>query len=98
MRLAASGHSRIAPRGQDPLCAAVSALLEALRYGLEEEIGVEVDMRSSSAAGAEGSAMTLLFRRAEGSDILLAAIWGYLRRLAEEFPGELTCVEEGEEG
>lgn len=57
-RLTLHGHAGYAPRGQDIVCAAVSALLYALVAALEEKDAVrEVQIRSGqvTVAGAEGS-------------------------------------------
>lgn len=69
------------------MCAAVSALVEALRFGLEEVAGVEVDFREGE------NAMTLVFPRSERGDMLLQAVWGYLGRLGAQFSRELALYE-----
>lgn len=37
-----TGHSMAAPKGEDIVCSAVSALVQALLFGLERHCGVEV--------------------------------------------------------
>ncbi len=56
-RLTLRGHADFAPRGQDIVCAAVSALIYALVAALEEKDAVrEVQIRPGqvSVAGTEG--------------------------------------------
>jgi uncharacterized protein YsxB (DUF464 family) len=40
----ARGHAKSAPHGEDVVCAAVSAILQAARLGLEEHVKLDVEV------------------------------------------------------
>jgi len=48
--VSARGHADFADHGQDIVCAAVSAVLQAARLGLEEHAGIELEARQSPGA------------------------------------------------
>lgn len=45
--ISARGHANFAPHGRDVVCAAVSAVLQAARLGLEEHAGIELEARQT---------------------------------------------------
>jgi uncharacterized protein YsxB (DUF464 family) len=46
--ISAGGHADFAEHGQDIVCAAVSAILQAARLGLQEHVRVELDARQAA--------------------------------------------------
>ncbi|HEY6325995.1 MAG TPA: ribosomal-processing cysteine protease Prp [Candidatus Cybelea sp.] len=48
--ISARGHADFAEYGQDIVCAAVSAVLQAARLGLQEHAGVELEARQTPGA------------------------------------------------
>lgn len=87
-RLAVKGHAGVAPKGEDLICAGVTALVEGLNVALEE-----MDTRGLLAGGdaklEEGEAVFQAFGK-EGYEMavfgaMLTAASG-LRWMAENFP------------
>ncbi|MBV9027549.1 MAG: ribosomal-processing cysteine protease Prp [Candidatus Eremiobacteraeota bacterium] len=85
--IAARGHADFAERGQDIVCAGVSAILQAARLGLEEHAGVTLDV-----AQRPGS-MTLRWpasvRDAEGVRAIVATAALAIEAIARRFPNHV---------
>jgi uncharacterized protein YsxB (DUF464 family) len=92
--LAADGHAGSGPYGEDIVCAAASAVLQAARLGLEEYARVSVHAE-------QGSGRLLLRVPAEARDnaavraILETAVLA-IRRIAHDHPAHLAAREERE--
>jgi uncharacterized protein YsxB (DUF464 family) len=80
----ADGHADWAEHGRDIVCAAVSAILQAARLGLEEHAGVAVD------AHQEGGLMRLRWPEAVRDDPRVVAIVTTAElataKIAEQYP------------
>ena len=90
----ASGHADAAPHGEDLVCAAVSAILQAARLGLEEhvEASLEVDQRSGN--------LSLRWPESLRDDPALVAIVATAElavgRIASQYPGYVRANAETE--
>lgn len=74
------GHAEVAPRGEDPLCAAVSALAQALLFGLIEVARVPVEVRRIEAGRLDASWREAALTSEARS--IIATIEGSLREIA----------------
>lgn len=88
--LEARGHARFAPHGEDIVCAAVSALLQALVLGLEQVVGIDTGWSRDDGQ--------LAFRLPQGFDdpgarVLMQTICLSLRQIGQQYP-EFVRVEE----
>lgn len=80
----ASGHSGLANKGNDILCAAVSALLENLAAGLEEVI--------KSATVERGKELKIEIEPNSATELLCATTLLSLRRLQEQYANRIQFV------
>jgi uncharacterized protein YsxB (DUF464 family) len=85
----ATGHAGWAEYGEDIVCAAASAILQAARLGLEDHAGVALEVEQHSG--------TLELRWPEGTrdDPAVQAIAATARlaiaQLAEQYPDHIAC-------
>lgn len=93
-RVLASGHAEAGPYGEDLVCAAASAILQAAWLGLAEHVGLAV-----SAEKAEGR-LDLCWPAESRDRDDVRAIVGTARlavgALAQQFPGHVRCVDADE--
>lgn len=82
--LQASGHSNLANKGNDILCAAVSALLENLAAGLEEVV--------KSATVERGNEFKIEIDPNSATELLCATTLLSLRRLQEQYVDRIQIV------
>lgn len=82
--LQASGHSNLANKGNDILCAAVSALLENLAAGLEEVV--------KSAVVERGEKLKIEIKPNSATELLCATTLLSLRRLQEQYANRIQIV------
>ncbi|MBV8245501.1 MAG: ribosomal-processing cysteine protease Prp [Candidatus Eremiobacteraeota bacterium] len=90
----ASGHAEWAEAGDDIVCAAVSAILQAARLGLEAHANVHLEVRQDKgelhvrwpAGRRDDAAVTAIVRTAE-----LA-----VERIADQYPAHVTFERRGE--
>ena len=99
MSLQASGHAGYAPKGQDIVCAAVSALLWTLLMGWER---LEKEKRGAIAARVmnPGQADLRFYARdgeERGAADLFCAVEEGLRLIHQEYPGCVVIVPENEQ-
>ncbi len=89
--LTVEGHTEFSEKGRDVVCAAVSALVQALRFGFES---VLKDERILYRGDGERPSMTLDWRSSGGEgDILVQTVIGSLREIARAYPGNVRIVE-----
>lgn len=89
--LSVEGHTEFSEKGQDIVCAAVSALVQALRFGFES---VLKDGNVLYSADSEEPFMALDWRSSGGEgDILVRTVIGSLREIARAYPGNVRIVE-----
>ncbi len=90
--LSATGHSGYAEKGEDVVCAAVSALLQALAYGFERVLFSVDFICTVDQADAR---MVLDWRRSPpGKEIVLVeTIVGSLKEIARIYPDYVRIVE-----
>jgi hypothetical protein len=85
----ASGHAEAAEHGEDVVCAAVSAILQAARLGLEAHAKVPVDATMSSGR------MSLAWPEAARDDLALQAIVATaelsIRQIATQYPDHVRA-------
>ncbi len=84
------GHSEMAPRGSDIVCAAVSALGQAVALGLEKV--VDLDPRVTVRDGYLECLLPAEAQEAEGFEAgqaLLQTLEMGLRQIEEEYPGRV---------
>lgn len=88
------GHSGLAPRGADVVCAGVSALVQTAALGLQERLGVAADI---TAADGEFACRLELDLRPElalrAQDVLETMCLG-LREIAAQSPRQVRLREE----
>lgn len=90
-RLAVSGHAQSGPPGHDVVCAAVSALSQALVYGLGEVAGVPVTVECWDKGRLEARWPEPL---GEPAAAILATCGGALREIAGRNPSHVEVVSE----
>lgn len=90
-RLAVSGHAQSGPPGHDLVCAAVSALSQALVYGLGEVAGVPVTVECWEKGRLEARWPEPL---GDSANAILATCVGALREIAERNPAHVEVLEE----
>ena len=92
----ASGHSGWAESGDDVVCAAVSAVLQAAWLGLSEVAHVEVE------AARENGKLSLIWARGARSDAAAQAIVATaalsVEHIAAQYPGHVRVVHERGDG
>ena len=90
--LAANGHAEFSEKGQDVVCAAVSALVQALFYGFYEVLK-EKNLRSK--IDSEKAIMALDWSKCESksSAVLAETIIGSLKEIARAYPGHVSILE-----
>ena len=90
----ADGHAEFAGQGEDVVCAAVSAILQAARLGLEEYAGIALEARQRHGR------FTLSWPPEDRDDERVRAIAATaelsIRRIAEQFPEHVRCTSLGE--
>jgi uncharacterized protein len=88
----ASGHAEFADYGQDIVCAAVSAILQALRLGLETYAGIPLD------ANQEPGELHLRWPKNAREDAALRAIVTTaelsIERIAQQYPEQVRLRRE----
>ncbi|MBV8198933.1 MAG: ribosomal-processing cysteine protease Prp [Candidatus Eremiobacteraeota bacterium] len=82
--LAARGHADFAEQGQDIVCAAVSAILQAARVGLEEHAGIA--LRARQRAGSMTLRWPEAARDAESVRAIVATAALAIEAIARRFP------------
>ena len=92
----ASGHAGWAEDGEDVVCAAVSAILQAAWLGLAEVAGVEV------TASREAGRLELSWPERARDDRGVAAIVGTaalsIERIAHQYPDHVRVIREPHDG
>ena len=90
--LSAAGHSGYSEKGQDIVCAGVSALVQALLYGFEtvlrvEGLTIEID--------DERAVISIDWRNCTSGDmdILVETIVGSLKKIAGVYPDHVRILE-----
>lgn len=90
--LFAQGHAGLGEYGQDIVCAAVSAILQALRLGLETYAGIPLD------ANQEPGELCLRWPENARDDAALRAIVTTaelsIERIAEQYPEQVRLTRE----
>ncbi|MHB2017720.1 MAG: ribosomal-processing cysteine protease Prp [Candidatus Xenobia bacterium] len=95
--LVARGHARLAESGQDIVCAAVSALLQAAVVGLEERLKLAVTWRAEKGSmrmqlpDLSGVAPDVRF----AATVLLDTVLLSLQAIAQDWPQNVRLMEEG---
>ncbi|MDE2482188.1 MAG: ribosomal-processing cysteine protease Prp [bacterium] len=87
-RFCASGHAAFAEHGEDIVCAAVSAILQAARLGLEAHAKIAIDVTQRSGeldlripeSARDDAAVTAIVATAELS----------VEQIAKQFPAHVT--------
>jgi uncharacterized protein YsxB (DUF464 family) len=90
----ATGHAEFADRGEDIVCAAVSAILQAARLGLEAHAGLALDVHQSS--GILRIDVPQADRDREDVRAILATAELAIVQIASQFPDHVTVSREGE--
>ena len=90
--LSVQGHTGYAPRGEDVVCAAVSALVQSLLFGFEsvlEAEGVKWYQNDSKAR------ISMDWRNVPGreKDVLVRTVIGSLREIARIYPDNVRMLE-----
>ncbi len=88
--LSLRGHAKLAPKGQDILCAAVSILLENLGHSLKTLLHIPVKIK------AEKGLYTITMRQdnvSEGSQLLFESVVLGLEVLSTQYPKQLELKE-----
>ncbi len=90
--LVAEGHSGYAERGEDIVCAGVSALLQALLFGFEN---VAPSPGFSFSIDEDSARMVLDWRRSppEQTAVLVETIVGSLKEIARVYPEHVRILE-----
>lgn len=85
----AEGHAGFAPNGQDIVCAAVSALLGALRLTLKEwEAGGEII--DYECMVYDGNLTIVFWSKTDKVDVLMEYIETGIRAIAEDHPAHVS--------
>ena len=87
----ARGHAGAAPHGEDIVCAAVSALLQALVVGFDQVLGFDTGWKRGD--GHLAIELPESADSAGGAGVLLQTVCLSLRQIARQYP-ELVTVEE----
>ncbi len=90
--LAAAGHTGFSERGSDVVCAAISALVQALFYGFGEVLK-EKNIRSKIDGEKAEMALDWSRCRNECADALADTIIGSLKEIARAYPGHVRILE-----
>lgn len=90
----AGGHAEFADKGEDVVCAAVSAILQAARLGLEEYAGVALEAHQQH--GSLSVAWPPECRDDERVRAIAATAELSIRRIAEQFPEHVGCTSHDE--
>jgi uncharacterized protein YsxB (DUF464 family) len=92
----ASGHAGWAQSGDDVVCAAVSAVLQAAWLGLSEVAKIDVDARRESGS------LALAWPEATRSNAAVRAIAATaalaVERIATQYPDHVVVIREGGDG
>ena len=90
--LAAKGHTGFSERGSDIVCAAVSALVQALLYGFREVLKEE---SFESKIDKDNTSITLLWSKCshEAASVLAETVIGSLKEIARAYPGHVSILE-----
>jgi uncharacterized protein len=91
----ARGHAEFADHGEDLVCAAVSAILQAARLGLEQH--EHLDLGASQEPGLLRIHVPAEARDREGVVAILTTARLSVRQLAAQFPGHVTAGEIGDD-
>lgn len=91
-RFSVSGHSGYAERGSDIICAGVSALVQTIVLGLQEHVGLNVDLEVK-----EGYLACCLpevaGKKSELAGVLLETMVSGLQRISEQHSDYVTVEE-----
>jgi uncharacterized protein len=90
----ARGHAEFADHGEDLVCAAVSAILQSARLGLEQH--ERVDLGAAQKSGLFHIHVPAEARDREGVVAILATAHLSIRQLAAQFPDHVTAEEIGD--
>lgn len=93
---AASGHAGWAQSGEDVVCAAVSAVLQAAWLGLSEIAKIDVDARRESGSLALAWPETTRGHAAVRAIASTAAL--AVERIALQYPEHVVVIREGGDG
>jgi uncharacterized protein len=91
----ARGHAEYADRGEDIVCAAVSAILQAARLGLEQH--ERIDLGAAQKPGLFHIHIPAEARDREGVIAILATARLSVKQLAAQFPDHIIAEEIGDE-
>lgn len=92
----AHGHAEFADDTDDVVCAAVSAILQAARLGLEEYAGVKLDVRQR--AGDFSMIVPATARDDERVRAILATAELSAAQIARQYPEHVACNTRRETG
>ncbi len=90
----AEGHASFADYGNDVVCAAASAILQAARLGLEAYAGAEPEVAQSS--GRMRIFVAESHRDGEGVQAILTTAALSIEQIARQFPENITCARKSE--
>jgi len=93
-----AGHAQTAPKGEDLVCSGVSAIVEAIAFGLERHLDVPTDVRQASGELVFRFPVELTSEKElHASQVLLETLFLSLQALSETYPGIIE-VKEAPEG
>jgi uncharacterized protein YsxB (DUF464 family) len=92
VRLSIQGHTGLSEEGHDVVCAAVSALVQALRFGFE---AVLRDKKMRYTGNSHEPSMVLDWRDSESEpgNVLAETIIGSLKEIARTYPDNVRIME-----
>lgn len=88
-----TGHSGLAPKGEDLLCAAVSALAQGTLVGLESVIGIEARVEIKDGFINCRLPDTLTEGESSKASVLLETLFHSLRSLEQDYSSQIAVVE-----
>lgn len=93
IRFSGSGHSGYAKKGEDVVCAAVSALLQTAVVGLEDYIGLEVFSTRGKDGLLEASLGEVNGQRRQLADAILETMVIGLRCIERDYTGYVRVID-----
>ena len=89
-RITIDGHAGYAPKGQDIVCAAVSALVQ----NFVASVATLTDDEIIATSNATGQIQTIQYGKlSEGAQLLLASFFVGVRMIADSYPSYLKIVQ-----
>lgn len=82
------GHAQAGPRGQDIVCAGVSALVQASIMGIERQLGRDIDLTQN----AKGLKMSLIGEPDNLTNAILETMLLGLTEIAKRYPKSVRII------